>query len=295
MADTDIDERRPIDNLVVECPPGVSHVTAEMVAELARLVDTGIIRTLDLVVPVKDEHGNFDALELEDPESVDEFRMAEPELAELPAADGVADLAAAMEPGTAAGVPVWENARAAPFAAAARRQGGQLIAIGRIPIQAILASLEADQERRLTCHSDLDVEGGAGSSEARQPGPPRWWERPLSSHTGLAVAGTGGRTEGIMAVVDGMIAGTVSVEEGCPIARCPRRQRRMAPSRTVTAVPPSGGEVGLATGPVGVVFPPAAIGGGFLLATGGGGAVLNALADHAVSPTSRSDLDDGSK
>jgi hypothetical protein len=50
-----------------------------------------------------------------------------------------------MEPGTVAGVLVWENVWAAPFASAARRAGGQLVASGRIPIQAILAALEADQ------------------------------------------------------------------------------------------------------------------------------------------------------
>jgi len=146
MTDTDIDELGPVDYLVVEFPPGVSHFTGEMAAELAKLVDAGTIRILDLMVLVKDEDGNIDALELEDLESVDELRVAETELAELLAADDVADLAVAMEPGTAAGVLVWENAWAAPFASAARRQGGQLIANGRIPIQAILASLEADEE-----------------------------------------------------------------------------------------------------------------------------------------------------
>ncbi len=146
MTDTNIDELGPIDYLVVEFPPGVSHFTGEMAAELAKLVDAGIIRILDLMVLVKDEKGEIDALELEDLESTDELRVAETELAELLAADDVADLAAAMEPGTAAGVLVWENAWAAPFASAARRQGGQLIANGRIPIQAILASLEADEE-----------------------------------------------------------------------------------------------------------------------------------------------------
>jgi hypothetical protein len=65
-------------------------------------------------------------------------------LAELLAADDVEHLAAAMEPGTTAGVLIWENLWAAPFASAARRSGGQLIANGRIPIQAIVASIEAD-------------------------------------------------------------------------------------------------------------------------------------------------------
>jgi hypothetical protein len=62
----------------------------------------------------------------------------------LLAADDVVHLAAAMEPGSTAGVLIFENLWAAPFASAARRAGGQLIANGRIPIQAIIASIEAD-------------------------------------------------------------------------------------------------------------------------------------------------------
>jgi len=143
---TDVDELGPIDYLVVEFPPGVSHFTGEMASELGKLVDAGIIRILDLVIVVKDENGDIEGLEIEDLDDVDELRAAEADLAELLAAEDVADLAAAMEPGTTAGVLVWENAWAAPFASAARRSGGQLIANGRIPIQAILASLEADEE-----------------------------------------------------------------------------------------------------------------------------------------------------
>ena len=61
------------------------------------------------------------------------------------AADDVVHLAACMEPGSTAGVLIYENLWAAPFASAARRAGGQLIANGRIPIQAIIASIEADE------------------------------------------------------------------------------------------------------------------------------------------------------
>ena len=61
------------------------------------------------------------------------------------AAEDVEHLAAAMDPGSTAGVLIWENLWAAPFASAARRSGGQLIANGRIPIQAIIASIEADE------------------------------------------------------------------------------------------------------------------------------------------------------
>jgi Family of unknown function (DUF6325) len=148
MSDTPIDELGPVDYLVVEFPPGVSHFTGEMATELAGLVDAGTIRILDLLVLVKDEDGNIEGIEIEDLDPVNELRAAETQLSEILAAEDVADLAVAMEPGTAAGVLVWENTWAAPFASAARRSGGQLIANGRIPIQAILASFEADDQSK---------------------------------------------------------------------------------------------------------------------------------------------------
>jgi len=145
MAETEIDELGPIDYLVVEFPPGASHFTGDMAAELAKLVDAGTIRVMDLIVMVKDDNGEIDAMELEDLDPLDELRTAETQLADLLAEEDIVNLAAAMDPGTTAGVLVWENTWAAPFASAARRSGGQLIANGRIPIQAILASLEADE------------------------------------------------------------------------------------------------------------------------------------------------------
>ena len=146
MADVDIDELGPVDYLVVEFPPGASHFTGEMAAELAKLVGSGTIRLLDLVILVKDADGAVEALEIEDLEQLDDLRTAEAQLADLLAAEDISHLAAAMEPGTTAGVLVWENSWAVPFATAARRSGGQLIANGRIPVHAILASLEADEK-----------------------------------------------------------------------------------------------------------------------------------------------------
>jgi hypothetical protein len=70
--------------------------------------------------------------------------VLETEIAEILAAEDVTHLAEAMDNGSVAGVIVWENTWAAPFASAARRSGGQLIATGRIPIQAIAASMEAE-------------------------------------------------------------------------------------------------------------------------------------------------------
>ena len=144
MSDAAIDELGPVDYLVVEFPAGSSNFTGEMAAELASLVEAGTIRVLDLLVLHKDDHGSVEAYEIDDLEALDELRVLETQVAEILAAEDVAHLAEAMDNGSAAGVLVWENSWAAPFASAARRSGGQLVASGRIPIQAIVASLEAE-------------------------------------------------------------------------------------------------------------------------------------------------------
>jgi hypothetical protein len=146
MAPTDADELGPVDYVVVEFPPDASNFTGEMAAELEKLVSAGTIRILDLIILTKDADGEIDAVEIDDLDDADQVRVAEAELAGLLAEEDVMNLAAAMKPGTTAGVLVWENIWAAPFASAARRSGGQLIANGRIPIQAILASIQADEK-----------------------------------------------------------------------------------------------------------------------------------------------------
>ena len=144
MSNTDVDELGPVDYLVVEFPAGKSNFTGEMASELASLVNAGTVRLLDLLILHKDDDGTIEAFEIDDLDEVDELRALEGEIAEILAAEDVAHLAEAMENGSTAGVLVWENTWAAPFASAARRAGGQLVATGRIPIQAILASLEAE-------------------------------------------------------------------------------------------------------------------------------------------------------
>ena len=145
MTEKSLDELGPVDYVVAEFPEGVSNFTGEMAKELVALVDAGTIRLIDVLILTKAEDGTVDAMELSDVEELGELEALETELAELLAAEDVEHLAAAMEPGTTAGVLIWENLWAAPFASAARRSGGQLIANGRIPIQAIIASIEADE------------------------------------------------------------------------------------------------------------------------------------------------------
>jgi hypothetical protein len=139
-----LDQLGPVDYIIVEFPAGASNFTGEMAKELLALVDAGTVRLIDILILTKNEDGTVDATELSEIENLGELQKVEAELAELLAADDVLHLAAAMDPGSTAGVLIWENLWAAPFASAVRRSGGQLIANGRIPIQAIIASIEAD-------------------------------------------------------------------------------------------------------------------------------------------------------
>ena len=159
MTSTSLDELGPVDYVVVEFPAGASNFTGEMAAELRALVDSKTIRVIDVLILTKDADGSVEATELSDVDELGELETIEAELAELLAADDVAQLAVAMEPGSTAGVLIWENLWAAPFASAARRSGGQLIADGRIPLQAIIASIEADEETDEEADEETETTG----------------------------------------------------------------------------------------------------------------------------------------
>jgi hypothetical protein len=111
-------------------------------------VDRDLIQVLDLVILRKDDDGSLEAFEISDldHDELGSLRSYEGELAMLLSEDDVTAVAEALEPGSTAGVLVWENTWAAPFGAAVRKSGGQLVASGRIPTQAILAALEDDED-----------------------------------------------------------------------------------------------------------------------------------------------------
>ena len=142
----DVDELGPVDYIVVEFPG--SKFNGEIAPALNDLVDRGIIRVLDIVILQKDDKGTLEVAELSDLDEseIGSIRAYETELAMLLSEDDVIAVAEAIEPGTTAAVLVWENKWAVPFATAVRHSGGQLVASGRIPIQAIAAALEADDE-----------------------------------------------------------------------------------------------------------------------------------------------------
>lgn len=144
MTERSLDELGPVDYVIIEFPAGQQNFTGEGADELLRLHDAGTIRIMDILILQKGADGTVMAQELGDLEELGEFQRLENELVQTLAEEDVEHLAAAMDPGSVAAVLVYENTWAAPFASAMRRAGGQLIANGRIPIQAIIAAVEAD-------------------------------------------------------------------------------------------------------------------------------------------------------
>ena len=142
MAD-DLEQMGPIDYLVVEFPG--SRMTGEGLPLLVDLVDRGIIRILDLMFVKKELDGSMKGMAITDLDhdgtlDLAVFKGASSGLLDE---DDIADAGGVLEPGSSASILVYENVWAAPFATALRRGGGQLVASGRIPVQALLAAIDA--------------------------------------------------------------------------------------------------------------------------------------------------------
>jgi dihydroorotase-like cyclic amidohydrolase len=141
----DLEEMGPIDYVLVEWPG--KQPTGEAVPHLVDLVDKGIIRVLDLAFITKAEDGSVAGIDIAAlGDQVEEMKVFAGASSGLLSDDDFAEAAEALEPGTSAALLVYENRWAGPFAAAVRRSGGQLVANGRIPVQAFLAALDAAEE-----------------------------------------------------------------------------------------------------------------------------------------------------
>ena len=145
MSTDELEEMGPVDYVLIEWPG--RQPTGEAAPIVVDLVERGIIRVLDVAFIAKGEDGSVAGLELADlgPDA-GELKLFEGASSGLLSDDDMTHAADALDPGTSAALIVYENRWAAPFATAVRRSGGQLVASGRIPVQAILAALDAAEE-----------------------------------------------------------------------------------------------------------------------------------------------------
>ena len=148
MADINVDELGPVDYVVVGFPADKADFSGAMADELKKLMESDTVRVLDLLMVTKDEDGTVSVAELRDHDDslVGELRALEADLSLMLAVEDVERLGGDLELGSAAAVLVWENTWAAPFASAIRHSGGELLAMGRIPTQALIAAAEEDRE-----------------------------------------------------------------------------------------------------------------------------------------------------
>jgi hypothetical protein len=143
VGEEQLEEMGPVDYIVIEWPG--RQPTGEVVPMIVEAADRGIIRILDVAFLIKTAEGEVVAVEageFDDDGSFAEFAGAG---SGLIGEEELAEAATALNPGTSAAVLVWENRWAAPIATALRRSGAELVATGRIPIQALLASLDATE------------------------------------------------------------------------------------------------------------------------------------------------------
>lgn len=148
MADINLDELGPVDYVVVEFPADKANFSGAMANELKKLMDSGTVRVLDLLMVTRDEDGTVAVAELRDHDEseIGELRSLEADMSLVLATEDVERVGADLEPGSAAAVLVWENTWAAAFASSIRHSGGELIGIGHIPTQALIAAAAEDRE-----------------------------------------------------------------------------------------------------------------------------------------------------
>ena len=143
-----IAEIGPVDYLVVEFPG--NKMTGDGLPLLVDLHDRGIIRILDLVFVRKDLDGSISGLAIADLDSDGELDLAvfEGVRSGLLGDDDVDEASTRLEPGNSAGILLYANTWAAPFAAALLRGGAQVVASGRIPAEELVPHSTRPTRRR---------------------------------------------------------------------------------------------------------------------------------------------------
>src|SRR3954447_7259489 len=139
----DLRETGAIDYLLIEAQG--RKLNGALIQPLLDLVDRRLIRILDVLVLVKRRDEDFDALTTSDLEgaAMGDLGALAGASSGLLSADDAADAAAALEPDSIGLLLVYENLWSLPFAKAAREAGGQLVAYGHIPTQAVVAAIDA--------------------------------------------------------------------------------------------------------------------------------------------------------
>jgi hypothetical protein len=141
MTEPDLETMGPIDYLVVEFPGG--HLSGKAVPPLLDLVNRGVVRILDIAFAMKDPDGTMRRVRLNElGEAQRELAIFEGASSGLLGQEDLDEVGAMLGPGSGVGIIVYENSWAAPLGMALRAGGARLVSLGRIPMQAVFATLD---------------------------------------------------------------------------------------------------------------------------------------------------------
>jgi hypothetical protein len=132
----------PVEYLVLEFPDHRFH--GEITPPLARLIDTGTVRIIDLVFIRKEPDGSVVTFEFDELEELAPYAKLQGEAGGVITQEDIDYAAAGLHSNAAAVVIIWEDTWAAELGDAVRRANGTLVEGGRIPadeIESVLAGL----------------------------------------------------------------------------------------------------------------------------------------------------------
>ena len=131
----------PVEYLILGFPGNM--FTGQIVPELAKLIDSGLVRIIDLTFISKDADGEVEVVEYDAVEELAAFAGLNAEVGGILTAEDIAYAAQSLEPNTSAALLIWEDAWAAPFAAAVRDANGVILEGARIPHEIIQQAMGA--------------------------------------------------------------------------------------------------------------------------------------------------------
>ena len=123
-----------------------NEFNGEIVPAIVDLVDSGVVRILDVVFISKDAEGNVTAFEYDELDTLLPLGAVADDSLGLLNEEDVEMAAETLEPNSSAAFLVWEDLWAARFADAVRDSGGTFIAGERIPHELVVAAIDASTE-----------------------------------------------------------------------------------------------------------------------------------------------------
>jgi len=131
----------PVEYVILGFPG--NKFTGQIVPELAKLIDSGLIRLIDLTFISKDSAGEVEVVEYDAVEELAAFAGLDTEVGGILTGEDIAHAALSLQPNTSAALLIWEDTWAAPFAAAVRNASGVILEGARIPREIIEQAMDA--------------------------------------------------------------------------------------------------------------------------------------------------------